>query len=248
MRKYYGLLLILLVAVAQIFAQVETASREAAQAHYDARRFIEAAALWAEIASDEPHAIDAPINAAQSYLQIGELGQAMLYYRRAHELNPRHEAVQVGLALVRALRVDIQGDDNAVLSTLERLTADIFSYSELTWLVLLAWTSAFFIGCAAVIRQRWRRAALAAALVAGLMLVLLVARDLSRRTQPAAVVSAFEAMLYHRPDSQSVPLSRIYAAAEVRIADRRTGWVLVTLPDGRAGWLIETAIAQVSEF
>lgn len=227
-------------------AQAEN-QRENAEALYSGGSFIEAAMAWEAVAQSEPNAVDARINAAQAYLQADDLGRAMLWFRRAQGLDPRHSSVQLGLALVRALRVDILGDEPGFLAAVERLTAEIMSRSELAWLTVLAWTAAFGIGTAAFLRQRWKFAAVVAVLVAATLLVLLLGREISIRVTQPAVVTAFETTLSSEPNQDGVSLGQIYAGAEARVAAQREGWTLITLADGRAGWLLDEDVHILSE-
>lgn len=228
-------------------AQEGAAARETAAALYNDGSFAEAARQWAAVAAAEPDAVDARINAAQAYLQADDLGWAMLWFRRAQALDPRHSAVQLGLALVRALRVDILDDEPGFLPAIERLSAEIVSRSELAWLTALAWSVAIGIGTAAVIQRRWKYAAVAAVTVAAALLILLIGREISISAAPPAVVTAFEAVLSSEPGPEGVALSRIYAGAEARFAAQRGGWALITLADGRVGWLRETDVRPLTE-
>jgi tetratricopeptide (TPR) repeat protein len=221
--------------------------RETAAALYNDGAFTEAAEQWAAVAAQEPNAVDARINAAQAYLQADDLGRAMLWFRRAQALDPRHSAVQLGLALVRALRIDILGDEPGVLPAVERLSAEIVSRTELAWLTVLAWSAAFGVGTAAYLRRKWKFAAIIVSITALTLLVLLIGREISVRSASPVVVTAFETTLSSEPGPDGVALSRIYAGAEARIADRREGWILITLADGRAGWLPESDVEPLAE-
>lgn len=220
--------------------------RSTAAQLYEEGAYRDAAERWASIAAAEPYAVDAPFNAAQAYLQADDLGRAMLYFRRAQALDPRHSAVQLGLALVRALRVDILGDDPGLLPAVERLTAEVVSIDELAWLTAGAWTVGVALMTASLFRRRlrwWGAVVLGAATV---LILLLVGRDLSQRTAPSAVVTAFETTLSSEPSDAGVPLSRLYAGAEARIGDSRAGWILLLLADGRAGWVPAAHVERVT--
>ena len=228
-------------------AQESEPLRETAAAIYNEGSLIEAAEQWAAVAALEPYAVDARINAAQAYLQADELGKAMLWFRRGQALDPRHSAVQLGLALVRALRVDILNDEVGFLSAIERISAEVVSRSELAWLTALAWSVSFGIGTAAYFQRKWRVSAGIAAVTASLLLVLLIGREISVNIAPPAVVTAFETTLSSEPNDGGVALSRVYAGAEARIADQRDGWILITLADGRTGWLPENDVEPLTE-
>lgn len=239
---------LLMIAAFGAFAQQEApTAREAAAALYNEGAFAAAADLWAIVADEEPGAVDARINAAQAYLQADDLGRAMLWFRRAQALDPRHSAVQLGLALVRALRVDIMGDKPGILPAVERLSAEVLSRTELAWLTVLSWTASFCIGTLAYLRRRWRFAAASAITIAALLLILLIGREISVAIEPAGIITAFETILYSEPGTQGVTLARIYAGAEASIVDQREGWTLITLADGRAGWVPAADIETLAE-
>lgn len=241
------LLLVALINTLNIAAQDGEPSRKAAALHYAEGAFIEAAQQWAALAAREPQAVDVRINAAQAYLQADDLGHAMLWFRRAQVLDPRHSAVQLGLALVRALRVDILEDEPGIMAAVERLSAAILSRAELAWLTILVWTAAFVIGAAAYLRRSWNLALTALVPAAVLLLLLMIGRELSVSTSPPAVVTAFESALTSEPGPDGVTLSPVYAGAEARIASQQGGWVLITLSDGRAGWLSAADVESLAE-
>jgi tetratricopeptide (TPR) repeat protein len=225
----------------------EQRTREAAAALYNEGSFAAAADQWASVAAQEPGAVDARINAAQAYLQADDLGHAMLWFRRAQVLDPRHSAVQLGLALVRALRVDILGDKPGILPAVERLSAEVLSRTELAWLTVLSWSAAFCLGTLAYLRQKWRFPAVSATAVACLLMILLIGREISAAVAPDGIITAFETILYSEPGSEGVALARIYAGAEASIVDHREEWTLITLADGRAGWVPEADVEFLAE-
>lgn len=256
-RVVIALCVIALVSVAEnnngglvsaaALAQFSADDRAQAQAAFESGDFAYAAQLWGQVASVEPWAVDARTNAAQAYLQDDDLGKAMLYFKRAQALDPRHSSVQAGLALVRALRVDILADESGLLPAVERLTIEVLSVNELGWVTATAWTGVFGLLAGTVRSRRLRLPAAVLGIIAALLLSLLIGRDLSQRTMPSVVVTAFEAELTSEPGVEGVVLSRVYAAAEARIGDRDGDWVLITLADGRAGWLPGSDISPVYE-
>lgn len=247
-RRLFAVGCLLMCAAFGAFAQPEEqTTRESAAAFYAQGAFAAAADQWAMVADEEPAAVDARINAAQAYLQASDLGRAMLWFRRAQVLDPRHSAVQLGLALVRALRVDILGDEPGIMPAVERLSADVLSRTELAWLTVLVWSTAFGIGTVCYVRRIWRFATVSAIVIASMLLILLVGREVSLATAPPAVITAFETILYSEPGTDGAALGRLYAAAEARIADRRESWTLITLADGRAGWVPVEDVAPLAE-
>jgi tetratricopeptide (TPR) repeat protein len=247
-RSLFAVCCLLMIAAFGAAAQQDDrTAREAAAAFYNEGAFAAAADQWASVAGQEPGAVDARINAAQAYLQADDLGRAMLWFRRAQALDPRHSAVQLGLALVRALRVDILGDEPGIMPAVERLSAEVLSRAELAWLTVLSWSAAFCIGTLAYLRRKWRFVAASAIIVAALLLTLLIGREISVVIAPTGIITAFETILYSEPGIDGVALARIYAGAEARIVDQREGWTLITLADERAGWIPAADVEPLAE-
>lgn len=217
---------------------------ERAAAAYEAGDYERAAALWV-LAAEEEGRPATYINAGQALLMADDLGRAMLYFKRAQLSMPRAPEVQLGIALVRSLRVDVYREDQRILPTLERMTAELVSEAELQWLTVLALTGAGAAWLLHVTRRPMRLLAGALSAAAVLLLVLLIARAESVRLAPPAVVTALETILYSHSDDRGFELSRVYAGAEARIEAVDDERALLSFPDGRLGWIDRDAFEPV---
>lgn len=231
-----------LVLLACSAAGQSTAER--AEAAYEAGDYERAADLWVQAAEEEARPATY-INAGQALLMGDDLGRAMLYFKRAQLAMPRAAEVQLGIALVRSLRVDVYQEDQRMLPTLERMTAELVSLAELQWLAVIALTGAGTAWVLHVTRRPLRGLSIALSVVAALVVVLLLARTESVRLAPPAVVTVLEAALYSRSDDTGFELGRAYAGAEARIEAVEGERTLLSFPDGRQGWVDRDAYEPV---
>ncbi|MBK9122873.1 MAG: hypothetical protein IPM16_07085 [Chloroflexi bacterium] len=240
MRWLVSVVALLLLA----FSAGGQSTADRAEAAYEAGDYARAADLWV-LAAEEEARPATYINAGQALLMSDDLGRAMLYFKRAQLEMPRAPEVQLGIALVRSLRVDVYQEDQRILPTLERMTAELVSSAELQWLAVIALTGAGVAWLIHVTRRpRWALA-IALTVVACLLVVLMLARAESVRLAPPAVVTALETVLYSRSDAAGFELGRAYAGAEARIEAIDGARALLTFPDGRQGWVDRDAYQPV---
>jgi tetratricopeptide (TPR) repeat protein len=224
------------------------AAREA-EAAYQRGEYARAIALYEQLLAAGLRDGALYYNLGCAYFEAGDLGRAMLNFRRASVLNPRSAEVNRALALARALRVDIQGDETAPIDTLAAATIGLLTPLELGWLALLAWVIWCMLLMLAVLlpvwrgRLRWALAGWGAVLL--LSAVLLVGRVYAETARPSAVVTAFLAPVMSGPGDDYLEIFDLYAAAELRILEARGDWARLLLPDGRQGWIALVNIERV---
>lgn len=180
-------------------------------------------------------------NLGNAYLRNGELGHAVASYRRAAIRLPRDEDVRANLAFSRKSTKDALSppEPSAFLSTLffwhyglslSELQMVVLSLNLLFWSV---WAIRLFQQDSEVLR--W---------IFILLLVLLVATAGSLFVHnffplQVAVVVPQEIEARTAPDPDSVVRFKLHAGTEVKVKDRRTGWLRIVLPDGQQGWVEE---------
>jgi hypothetical protein len=188
-------------------------------------------------------------NLGTVYYAAGDLGRALLNYRRALEIMPRDADLNVAIARIRAERLDVQGDEAELLDSIAALTAPVLTLSELAWLVLGLWTLWFGLLLVAVLRRHWRDVLRASLLIVGVVLLigvlLLGSRLYVASHRPAAVVLHDLVSVMSGPGEDYLVLFPLHAAAEIRILEEHDGWVRFVLPDGRQGWLPQTSVQLV---
>jgi len=186
-------------------------------------------------------------NIANTYYRLGDIGQAMLYYRRAQLLIPADRNLQHNIEFVRSVRADQVGGSAA-----DRLGRQIFFwhylFSPKTRTAALIIVYALAGGAMALwIAFRSRRHALTAVSAVVIMLFLgsSLFTDWRRLHNTKAGVVTAEEIVARKGDGIAYEPSFVdplHAGTEVTVRERRAGWLFIALPDGRTTWVPEQAV------
>lgn len=189
-------------------------------------------------------------NLGDAYFKAGDLGRAILNFRRAQRLLPRDGDVAANLKLARAQTIDrIEVEDEGALVTLVRRLVDWTTLDEAAGAVLGLWIAlcAFIIG--AILRQEKRRVLLYVAGGIGVLLLLGVlsigVQLLDERGQPPAVVVAAEVEVRSGPGEDYLIEFTLHAGAEVRVVEHRGDWVRIALPGDLQGWAPDKEVSEL---
>lgn len=189
-------------------------------------------------------------NLGNCYLQAGDLGRAILHYRRAQRWIPRDPLLADNLALARSRCLtqipSARGDDvlrsvffwHYLSSTAARARVGLVSYA-LAFALLIAATLArrrFLVGLG-----------IAAGTVAIACGASIGAERWSLRTAPPAVVTAMDVPVYKGPGAsyQKQFEQPLQPGVECTLREKRGPWWNIELPDGKSGWVESTAVETV---
>ncbi len=188
-------------------------------------------------------------NLGNCFLQAGDLGQAILHYRRAERLIPRDPLLTDNLREARSRRItNIEPTRRgAVLRNVffwhfettwaARVTAGLVAYA-LFWLLLSA-------------RAFWRRRAIIGCAIACFVLTAMLAGSVTAeywatQNAPAGVVTAMDVVVSKGPGVgyQRQFEQPLQPGVEFHVCERRGEWWRIELPDGKSGW-IEASTADL---
>lgn len=187
-------------------------------------------------------------NLGNAALQAGRMGEAVLAYRRAIDVDPGAGKARQNLD---HLRRQLPGGvprpgpaEGASPPILERV------FSPVIWSAIAALSFVVFAAALAVsVRWQegaWRGVALLAAVVWAVIVGSFVYDSVAIESE-WAVVTADEAMA-RSADSALAPLAwpdPLPAGVEVRLVESREGWTRVRLSNGRDVWLRESNLTRV---
>ena len=189
-------------------------------------------------------------NLANAYLQMDDVGRAILNYRIARKLDPSDPNVQSNLAFARSMRAD-KLDGAASRPVLKTL---LFWHYELSRPVRLrifaiVWIASWGLLLLRQAGKAWvpREIALIGLLVAALLLGSFAQETISEARSVAGVVVAAESVA-RQGDGLSYDTAfedPLHAGAEFRVLEQRPGWHRIELPDGRRCWLADRDIELV---
>jgi len=189
-------------------------------------------------------------NLGNCYYQLGDLGHAMLCYERAHLLDPRDAQVNALRSFLMKKTIDKLPDAESWFSA----TGGAIAYA-LPLPVLLALALLFFVGFVgsvvtfALSRRRDHKritfysglVSLILSLFTGALILHWVYAEHQAKTK--AVITQPEVNVYRSPSQKSEVTNQLHEGTRIRLVGQPVGaYQQFVLSDGRAGWLLLSAI------
>ncbi len=214
-------------------------------------RFRSSERLFAAAVEEGNPTADLYANLGNAALQSEYLGNAVLAYRRALFLDPDHDRALKNLDHVRELAPDWVPRRSAdgllvdtfffwhrILSPQERALAGAVAFA----------ISGLLVACGIALRSGLARNLAVLPGVIWLVLAASVVMDSAEAGSDDAVVTAQETIArsadsIHAPARFSRPLP---TGTEVRILERREGWLRIEIANGREAWVRASSVTQVA--
>ena len=220
---------------------------------YDSGRFVEAARVYQQLV-DQGHRNGALYyNLGNAYYKQGDVGRAILNYRRAKREAPRDADVRANLELARGETIDlIDRDERTALPRFLVAIQSRLTLNELATASLVLWALVVSLLLAALYAGPGvlRRVALYSTVIAGVLLVMgagsLAGRAYEDSSRRYVVVVAEEVNVISGPGPQYVTEFTLHSGAEGQLIERRGSWARVALPGGDLqGWVVESAVEEL---
>ncbi len=222
---------------------------------YESGQFEKAAQAYQQLVDQGFEDVVLFYNLANAYFKQGQLGYAILNYRRAEQLAPRDADVANNLRLAREQTVDQidKTSGRGFFDYLVQFTKAWLTVDELAWIALGLWfllTLLLIVLTRSRVRSVWHEGAQYTLIVVALLLLAsgfsLGSRLYIERVRPPAVVLASEVDVTSGPGTQYVTEFTLHSGAEVALIETRGNWVRLTLPgDELQGWVPTNAIARI---
>ncbi len=247
------LLLALLMTLLSACASETMSGERMAQANqlYESGAYAEAIAAYQTLVDIGVDDGALYYNLGNAYFKAGDLGRAILNYRRAQRRLPRDADVAANLRLARAQTQDrLEPEESAaIVQLIEHLLVDWTTRDEIAALTLALWVIWCGLLVLALLTQRQPRGRRVIQTLVGVVGVLLLLSALSlgvrmwsARGPTPAVIVAESIEVRSGPDADYLTEFTLHAGAEVRIIETRARWARVALPGELQGWVPEAAV------
>lgn len=239
------LIVLFLFLFALFSVQAQDSMQQAVDA-YEQGNYISAIGLYesALISGEENGAIY--YNLGNAYYQYGNLGLAMLNYRRAARYLPRDAELATQMSRVRSERLDLIAEDSDWLNISANLSTDILTFYEMSLIIFVIWFIFFTLLTFSIKRNFWRIPTMLIGTILLMALLLLGSRFYVETQRPSAVILSIEAQVWSGSGEDYLPLFTIYEATEIRVIEKRGEWLKFVLPDGRQGWVLEEHLGYIT--
>lgn len=219
-----------------------------AGALYGEERYVAAAAEYEKVLGAGLENGHVYFNLGNAYFKAGDVGRALLNYERARRLIPRDPDLRANLVYARSLS---GADDGPPLyARLLFPLADLLSSDEALLAASLAYSALMLLLVAARLLPALRRGASAAAIAAGVALVVLlgsVTYRLLTLDLPAytVVIAAEGATVRFEPSATGTAHFQAKPGSVLRLLGERESWAQVARGDGTRGWIDRAAVAKL---
>lgn len=183
-------------------------------------------------------------NLANSHLQNGNTGLAILYYNRAFRLRPRNSDIGSNLEQARLLRKDrLEREEMDVILKILTAPYRLLSMNEHALLAVLLFTF-FSVNLFALsnlrenyLRKRVKTAAFVFGVFLAVQVLLTGLKTYQEKIIKTAVITDREVPVRSSSSAGSKRLFVLHEGAEVVVGKSENGSFLVILPTGWTGWV-----------
>ena len=215
---------------------------------YEAGRYAEAVQAYEALIELGVAEGEVYYNLGNAYLKDGDIGRTILNYRRAQQLLPRDPDVNANLEMAKGMALDqLQAQDGVGLADwVERALIRWTTLDEAAAIALGMWLLCCVLVAAMILRPRARSLLRIVLWVAAILLALSVFSvgyrlvDVHGRDPGVVVAESIE--VASGPGDDYLVEFTLHAGTEVRVLERRNGWLRIALPGDLQGWVPQETV------
>lgn len=216
---------------------------------YEAGQYQEAASVYQLMVDAGTNDEALYYNLGNAYYKSGDLGRAILNYRRAQIIDPRDSDVETNLQIAREQTIDqLETADDSFADSIRELMVEWTTLNEAAVIVLCIWLLLCAMIIAFVLWQIRRRILLYSTILVAvifLISVVILGIRISNSQDDDAVVVASSVETRSGPGEDYLTEFTLHAGAEVSTLEQREGWVRISLPGNLQGWLPADTIEEL---
>ncbi|MDY6914935.1 MAG: tetratricopeptide repeat protein [Candidatus Cloacimonadota bacterium] len=244
MKKIITILLSLFIVITIFAANRKQEILQQAVEKYENQHFKEALQLFQKLENENIVNSKLYFNIGNTHYRLGNLGNAILYYKKALKVKPNFQEAQENLKFALSQTTDKQvlESENFLSALWENILSRI-SLNLLAILSILFFACIIFLINLMIIRFRKREKTLPTFFTLVLILLLLLSLFLSfvkwKRyiSKNEAVLLADSAIGYSGPNKEFTRVFTIHEGMIFKIEQQEEGWSLIRLANGMGGWI-----------
>jgi hypothetical protein len=223
---------------------------------YNKGKYDEAIQIFENLTAETQSSSALYFNLGNAYHMKGDMGHALLNYRRALRLDPRDQEIRNNIRIMQAENNDLINEaaaSRSLIYSIADLTGRIFSFNETAILTLGLWFLIFVLILFFQMSKTYiMRVIVFACLFMSATLFLIVGLSLGSRIiveeiKPSAVVTAVEIPLSSQLGEAYISDHYLESGAEVFLVDAQGGWVkLSTMGNTEEGWVPAASVELVA--
>jgi hypothetical protein len=251
MRKMLTISMLFLVALLHGEDSGDSLFVQAGEA-YSEGRFEQALVTYQEIVDQGYAAADLYYNMGNAAFRSNKLGYAVLYYEKALKLDPSHEAAKKNLNYVSRYKEDqLERVPELFIRTWIRAIYQMFSLRGWSYIAitLFALMLAGVLGYIFSPMLAVKKAGFFTGLVALLLFVLSLTAAVHRHSEftspDSAIIVHPSVVVKSTPSLSGTDLFVLHEGTKLTMGEEVSGWIEITISDGRVGWIPEESLAVI---
>ena len=223
-----------------------------ADSAYQQENYTEAITLYEQIAANGNEGAILFYNLGNAYYKSGENAKALLWYERAHKLDPSDEDIQHNIAFVNRKIIDkIDAVPETLFAQWWRNVSDLLT--ERQWAILsLIGSFLLFLSIAAYLFARNGGLRTTGFVTLWISIIVIVFSVIFANKQKEKATQHTEAIVMdlvvdakNAPNAAGKNLFVIHEGLKVQITNEMNGWVEIRLPNGEKGWIAQNCIEKI---
>ncbi len=191
-------------------------------------------------------------NMGNAYFKDGKTGRAILYYNKALRLDPGDEDIRYNLGVANSYTKDhIQTVPELFATRWIRSVRQAVSGNTWAVLSIVFFAAMMFAVMIYLLVQSllFRKAGFFAAVASLLLFAITTSFAISERrrstTPTEAIVMNAAVSVKASPDKTSTDMFVLHEGTKVRVGNRMSDWIEITIADGKKGWIETRAIEMI---
>lgn len=248
MKKVYIVVLILLFSSILI---AEDYDISAANQAYQNQEYKEAAEEYMTFVNSGVKNFELFYNLGNTYFKLNDIGQARLYYEKAARFDPLHKDLRDNLAMVKANLKDKEISQKTFIETVFEKVFFAFSINLLAILILIVFILLIasivllIISKQGALRNFSKILIVILSCIFFIFIVIEIWRVQAFYADDAAVILDETVIAYSGPSQDFPQVFTIHEGLKVTIERFDNEWVLIKLPSGNGGWIIQSSIGVI---
>jgi tetratricopeptide (TPR) repeat protein len=219
-----------------------------AENHYKNRDFQKAENIYRQMHNKYPRNTKILFNLGNTYYRLGELGKAIVYYRKAQKFRPRDIEIENNLSIVKKALIDrVKQKEETVL---RKLVSFIFNFSLNEYIVvgMVVWIMLNVLLVLLYIKNRgeiFRNVFWVVLMIAVFYSILLILKVRQEFLIIKGVVITKKVDIKSGPSKSMQSLFFVHEGTEFILIKKVNSWAKIKLANGFIGWMNDQDYLQI---
>jgi len=180
-------------------------------------------------------------NLGNAYLKTGNRGKAILYYERAHRMNPRDVDIRSNLGFTRSIVEGEAGQKSRWYQKFFFFLRDLLSIRGMTFLVSIFYFIIMICLILSIFLNAQRKILYYLAIMFFILFIVSLPSFINGihefKYQKKAVIMVQETVVRFEPNDDATVHFKVYEGSLIRIMKLQEEWYQIKRHDGKMGWL-----------